>query len=190
MLLEDADARIAPGEPVLVTGPSGSGKSTLFRAVAGIWPFGRGRVRLPAGARTLFLPQRPYLPLGTLRRALCYPWRLPACRTRRCGRRCATPASATSKRGWTRRTPGTAGSRAASSSAWPSPAPCCCKPDWLFLDEATASLDPEAEAAFYTLLSERLPDAAMVSIAHRPAVARFHDRALRLRDRRLVEAPA
>jgi putative ATP-binding cassette transporter len=61
------------------------------------------------------------------------------------------------------------------------------KPDWLFLDEATASLDPEAEAAFYTLLKERLPGAAMVSIAHRPAVARYHGRALRLRDRRLVE---
>ncbi|MBD0273246.1 MAG: ABC transporter ATP-binding protein/permease, partial [Acetobacteraceae bacterium] len=73
VLLEDASARIARGESVLVTGPSGSGKSTLFRAIAGIWPFGRGRVRLPADARALFLPQRPYLPLGTLRRALCYP---------------------------------------------------------------------------------------------------------------------
>src|SRR5690606_38523561 len=67
-----ADARIAPGESVVVTGPSGSGKSTLFRALAGIWPFGAGRVTQPAESR-LFLPQRPYIPLGTLRRAVAYP---------------------------------------------------------------------------------------------------------------------
>ena len=172
------------------TGPSGSGKSTLFRAIAGIWPFGRGRVRLPAGARALFLPQRPYLPLGTLRRALCYPMdaaQVPDDAVRAALRDAGLghlEARLDEEDSWDRRLSGGEQQRVALARAL------LFKPDWLFLDEATASLDPEAEAAFYTLLRERLPDAAMVSIAHRPAVARYHDRALRLRDRKLVEAPA
>jgi putative ATP-binding cassette transporter len=189
-LLEDASAQVAPGESVLISGPSGSGKSTLFRAIAGIWPFGRGRVRLPAKARALFLPQRPYLPLGTLRRALCYPMevsRVPDEAVRAALRDAGLghlEARLDEEDAWDRRLSGGEQQRVALARAL------LFKPDWLFLDEATASLDPEAEAAFYTLLRERLPDAAMVSIAHRPAVARFHDRALRLRDRRLAEAPA
>jgi putative ATP-binding cassette transporter len=179
--------RIAPGESVLVSGPSGSGKSTLFRAVAGIWPFGRGRVRLPADARALFLPQRPYLPLGTLRRALCYPVdpaRVPDEAARAALRDAGLghlEPRLDEEDAWDRRLSGGEQQRVALARAL------LLKPDWLFLDEATASLDPEAEAAFYTLLKERLPGAAMVSIAHRPAVARYHGRALRLRDRRLVE---
>jgi putative ATP-binding cassette transporter len=189
-LLEDASARIAPGEAVLVTGASGSGKSTLFRAVAGIWPFGRGRVRLPAGARALFLPQRPYLPLGTLRRALCYPVD-PAEVPDEAARAALRDAGLghleprlDEEDAWDRRLSGGEQQRVALARAL------LLKPDWLFLDEATASLDPDAEAAFYTLLRERLPGATMVSIAHRPAVARFHGRTLRLRDRKLVEAQA
>lgn len=190
VLVEDAAARIAPGDTVLVTGPSGSGKSTLFRAMAGIWPFGGGRVRLPAGARALFLPQRPYLPLGTLRRALCYPAD-PAGVPDEAVRAALRDAGLghleprlDEEEAWDRRLSGGEQQRVALARAL------LLKPDWLFLDEATASLDPEAEAAFYTLLRERLPKAAMVSIAHRPAVAKYHDRALRLRDRTLVEAPA
>ncbi len=72
-LLEDGEASVAPGDSVVITGASGSGKSTLFRAIAGIWPFGSGRVALPASGRALFLPQRPYIPLGSLKRAVCYP---------------------------------------------------------------------------------------------------------------------
>ena len=190
VLVEDAAARVAPGESVLVTGPSGSGKSTLFRAIAGIWPFGSGRVRLPAGARALFLPQRPYLPLGTLRRAVCYPMdaaQVPDDAVRAALREAGLghlEDRLDEEDSWDRRLSGGEQQRVALARAL------LFKPDWLFLDEATASLDPEAEAAFYTLLRERLPDAAMVSIAHRPAVARYHDRALRLRDRKLVEAPA
>ena len=189
-LVEDASARIGPGESVLVTGPSGSGKSTLFRAMAGIWPFGSGRVRLPARARALFLPQRPYLPLGTLRRALCYPASGAAIPDEavRAALRDAGLGHLESRLdeedAWDRRLSGGEQQRVALARAL------LLKPDWLFLDEATASLDPEAEAAFYTLLRERLPGAAMVSIAHRPAVARYHGRALRLRDRKLVEAQA
>src|SRR4029077_2952143 len=68
-----SDFSIEPGERVLVTGPSGSGKTSLFRALGGVWPFGTGAVRFPKGANVLVLPQRPYLPLGTLRGALAYP---------------------------------------------------------------------------------------------------------------------
>jgi vitamin B12/bleomycin/antimicrobial peptide transport system ATP-binding/permease protein len=190
VLIEDASARVAPGESVLVTGPSGSGKSTLFRAIAGIWPFGSGRVRLPAGARALFLPQRPYLPLGTLRRALCYPMATAAvpddavrAALRDAGLGHLEPRL-DEEDSWDRRLSGGEQQRVALARAL------LFKPDWLFLDEATASLDPEGEAGFYTLLRERLPDAAMISIAHRPAVARYHDRALRLCEGRLAEAPA
>ncbi|MBD0275700.1 MAG: ABC transporter ATP-binding protein/permease, partial [Acetobacteraceae bacterium] len=190
VLVEDASARVSPGDSVLVTGPSGSGKSTLFRAMAGIWPFGRGRVRLPAGARALFLPQRPYLPLGTLRRALCYPAdaaQVPDGAVRAALRDAGLghlEARLDEEDAWDRRLSGGEQQRVALARAL------LLKPDWLFLDEATASLDPDGEAAFYTLLRERLPGAAMVSIAHRPAVARYHGRALRLRDRRLVEGTA
>src|SRR5207244_2761311 len=72
-LLASTSIQLRPGENVLVTGPSGAGKSTFFRALAGIWPYWKGRVRLPKGARLLFLPQKPYLPIGTLKRAVTYP---------------------------------------------------------------------------------------------------------------------
>src|SRR4051794_16841512 len=72
-LLVAADVKFAPQQDVLLTGPSGSGKSTLFRAIAGIWPFGKGTVRTPQGAKAMTLPQRPYLPIGTLEAAICYP---------------------------------------------------------------------------------------------------------------------
>ena len=72
-LLDHVDCELVPGSNVLVSGPSGIGKSTLFRALAGIWPFGHGVVRVPEGARVLFLPQKPYLIIGTLREQLSYP---------------------------------------------------------------------------------------------------------------------
>jgi putative ATP-binding cassette transporter len=187
-LLEDASLSVAPGEAVLVTGASGSGKSTLFRALAGIWPFGRGRVAVPAGQRVLFLPQRPYLPLGSLRRNLCYP-------SPETGFGDAEVRAALADVGldhlaprldlvetWDRVLSGGEQQRLAVARALLQ------KPDLLFLDEATASLDPIAEETLYRLLRERLPGTAIVSIAHRPAVAAFHDRSLRLEDRQLVPA--
>jgi vitamin B12/bleomycin/antimicrobial peptide transport system ATP-binding/permease protein len=186
VLLREAEARVAPGESVLITGASGSGKSTLFRAIAGIWPFGEGGTALPEGA--LFLPQRPYIPLGTLRRALAYPADAAGFSDdalREALEAAGLPALASrldDEDSWDRRLSGGEQQRLALARAL------LLKPRFLFLDEATASLDPEAEARLYTLLRERLPGSAIVSIAHRPAVARFHDRTLRLEGGRLVAA--
>jgi putative ATP-binding cassette transporter len=188
VLVEDASLHIAKGEAVVITGASGSGKSTLFRAIAGIWPFGRGTVTIPDGARVLFLPQRPYLPLGSLRRAVCYP--LDAATVADADIRAALEAvnlSQLSDRldeedAWDRRLSGGEQQRLAFARAL------LVKPDFLFLDEATASLDPEGEDRLYTLLKDRLPGTAVLSIAHRPAVARFHDRGVRLAGGKLVPA--
>ena len=184
-LVSGANAEIAAGERVLITGASGSGKSTLFRAIAGIWPFGGGRVEQPPGRR-LFLPQRPYIPLGTLKRAVCYPADEAAFSD-------AAAEAALADAGlahlaprlhetdaWDRRLSGGEQQRLALARAL------LLKPDWLFLDEATASLDPAAEERLYALLRERLPGTTLVSIAHRPRVAEFHDRVLRVSEGRLA----
>jgi vitamin B12/bleomycin/antimicrobial peptide transport system ATP-binding/permease protein len=176
-LLEDADLVFERGHSVVVTGRSGSGKSTLFRAIAGIWPFGHGRVERPRET-CLFLPQRPYIPLGSLRHVVTYP-HPPATHTRE------EIAAALEDAGlpqfvarldddenWAQQLSGGEQQRVALARAL------LVKPDWLFLDEATASLDPEAEAALYQTLKARLPNTTLVSIAHRPSVAAFHDRRL------------
>ena len=176
-LLKDADLTLRPGQSVVISGRSGSGKSTLFRALAGIWPFGRGEVRRPPG-RTLFLPQRPYIPLGTLRHALSYPAAPDAyadAEVREVLAAVGLDALAgrlDEEDSWSQRLSGGEQQRLALARAL------LTRPDWLFLDEATASLDPEAEDLLYCLLRERLPDTTIISIAHRPAVGAFHDRHL------------
>ncbi len=177
-LLAHAAMTFRAGESVVVTGRSGSGKSTLFRALAGIWPFGGGRVIRPPAEHCLFLPQRPYIPLGTLRYAVTYPLD-PA------GVPHAAVATALADvgldglidhldqdRNWPQVLSGGEQQRLAIARAL------LARPSWLFLDEATASLDPEAEATLYRLLKTRLPGTTIVSIAHRPAVAALHDRRL------------
>jgi vitamin B12/bleomycin/antimicrobial peptide transport system ATP-binding/permease protein len=172
-LLEHADLVLRPGHSVVITGRSGSGKSTLFRALAGIWPFGNGRVQMPA--RSFFLPQRPYIPLGTLRHVVAYPQPVETFDN-------ATLARALTDVGlgnlvdllhrdenWPMRLSGGEQQRLAIARAL------LARPDWIFLDEATANLDPEAEAALYHMLRERLPNATLVSIAHRASVAAFHE---------------
>jgi vitamin B12/bleomycin/antimicrobial peptide transport system ATP-binding/permease protein len=174
-LMEHARLRLRPGESIVITGASGAGKSTLFRALAGIWPYGSGTITLPAGA-SLFLPQRPYLPLGTLRRAATYPGdattiseaALVAAMTD-CGLAHLLP-QLEDHRNWTQILSGGEQQRLAIARAL------LLRPDWLFLDEATANLDPEAEAALYALLRQRLPNTTLISIAHRESVAKLHDR--------------
>lgn len=175
LLLAGASFTVEPGERVLVTGPSGSGKSTLFRALAGIWPFGRGRVAIPEGARVLFLPQKPYIPIGTLRAAVTYP--APPGEHQDEAIRAALRAVKLDNlaerldevQSWSMQLSGGEEQRLAVARA------ILHRPDWLFLDEATSALDAATEQHVYALLRERLPEATIVSIAHRPAVADFHD---------------
>jgi putative ATP-binding cassette transporter len=188
VLVRGGQAQVAPGDSVVITGASGSGKSTLFRAIAGIWPFGTGRVALPASGRALFLPQRPYIPLGSLKRAVCYPEDAAAYTDAEVSEALEAAelphltARLNDADTWDKRLSGGEQQRLALARAL------LLKPEWLFLDEATASLDPGAEERLYAKLKERLPGTALVSIAHRPAVAKFHDRALRVEGGRLVVA--
>jgi putative ATP-binding cassette transporter len=170
----------APRDQVLVTGPSGSGKSTLFRAIAGIWPFGKGRVMLPAGATTMTLPQRPYLPIGTLAAAVSYPAVAGTSEPERIRELLVAvglPALATrlaDEAHWNRMLSLGEQQRVAIARA------ILHAPDFLLLDEATASLDEPAEAALYQLLHARLPGTAIISIGHRSTLNAFHRRHLAL----------
>ena len=176
VLLEQLELSAAPGDMVLLKGPSGSGKSTLFRTFAGIWPFSKGQTHLPAGA--MFIPQRPYFPDGSLRDALAYP----------------QPASAYSDEAlqqaltdallpklcsrlddhdaWSQKLSGGEQQRLAIARVLLK------KPQWLFADEATAALDEEAEKTLYEKLQAHIQSVkgGMVSIAHRPTVAAFHNK--------------
>jgi putative ATP-binding cassette transporter len=178
-LLAPFDATVKPGESVLVTGSSGSGKSTLFRAFAGIWPFGRGRLAKPA-ARMLFLPQKPYLTIGTLREQLSYPAGPEAFgdEAYRAGLADVGLSRFDGRldehQHWGQVLSPGEQQRIAFARAL------LHRPQWLFLDEATASLDEESEARLYRLLKERLPGTTVVSIGHRPALAQFHERRWRI----------
>lgn len=178
VLLEGAAFTIEKGQSVLLQGPSGSGKSTLFRVLAGLWPFGKGKLSLPAGARSLFLPQRPYLPIGTLAETLCYPdkpethTRAEMERTLALCRLGHLEGRLDEQENWSMQLSPGEQQRLAIARAL------LFKPDWLFLDEATSALDEPTEAYLYGLLKERLAETTLVSIAHKQSVARFHDRRL------------
>lgn len=180
-LLKDLDLLLPKGTSTLITGTSGSGKSTLFRAMAGIWPFGRGRILIPAGARVLFLPQKPYIPIATLRDAVKYPDEnstatdadiLSALEAARLGH---LAGRLDEEAHWSNTLSGGEQQRLAIARAL------VFKPDWLFLDEATASLDEANEAAVYGVLKERLPGTTMISIGHRPSLRQWHAQRLELK---------
>ena len=179
-LVSDASVEISHGSRVLIQGPSGSGKSTLFRAIAGIWPFGRGRILHPAHFDRLFLPQRPYFPLGTLREAVCYPARLEAFTDIEIAEALTAVglphllARLDQSADWSTQLSGGEQQRVAFARALLE------KPAWLFLDEATSSLDDASQAQLYELLTERLKHTTIVSIAHRNDLARFHEQRLEL----------
>lgn len=178
VILDGVSFSISPGERVVVSGPSGSGKSTLFRALAGIWPYGSGTVSVPNGRRVLFLPQRPYLPIATLREVLCYPDQpdghsdeelrqaLIDARLPELTKRLEEDAN------WAMQLSGGEQQRVGFARAF------LYRPEWLFMDEATSALEEETEQALYALIRERLPQVTLVSVAHRVGVAGFHQRRL------------
>jgi putative ATP-binding cassette transporter len=178
VLIENINLTVAQGDAVVVRGASGSGKTTLFRVLAGLWPFGRGRVGIPNDARVFFLPQKPYLPLGSLREVLSYPatpghYAEEACRD--VLEACGLPhlvKRLDESNNWSMILSGGEQQRLAFARAL------LYRPNWLFLDEATSALDEPAEQRMYELLRERLPDATVLSIAHRSTAFAQHRRQL------------
>jgi putative ATP-binding cassette transporter len=163
-------------ERTLVTGPSGAGKSTLFRAIAGIWPFGSGKIAIPAKATLMMLPQRPYFPVGTLMAAIVYPAEpdvFGADRVADVLVAVGLPQLASQleqEAHWNRMLSLGEQQRLGLARAL------LHRPQFLFLDEATASLDEASEAALYHLLEEKLPASTIVSIGHRSTLEAFHHR--------------
>jgi len=167
---------IRTSERTLVTGPSGAGKSTLFRAIAGIWPFGNGSIAIPANATLMMLPQRPYFPIGALQAAIVYPAEADAFssdQVRDALIAVGLPQLATrleEEAHWNRMLSLGEQQRLGLARAL------LHRPQYLFLDEATASLDEPSEAALYGLLEEKLPATTIVSIGHRSTLVAFHQR--------------
>ncbi len=167
---------IEAGTTTLVSGPSGSGKSTLFRAISGIWPYGRGTIDRPANATVMLLPQRPYVPSGTLKTAVAYP-SVPGAYSDKAVREALELARLAplayeidSADNWPQRLSGGEQQRLAIARA------ILDKPDWLFLDEATSALDEKLEAEIYRMLSEVLPNTTIISIGHRSTLIALHRR--------------
>ena len=192
-LISAENISIKLGERVLVSGPSGAGKSTLFRALAGVWPFGEGAITIPKNARMMILPQRPYFPIAPLAAAVAYPaepGQFDAATIAQLISAVGLPALVPrieEEAHWNRMLSLGEQQRLGIARAL-----LYC-PDFLFLDEATASLDEPSETALYQLLDQRLPRATIVSIGHRATLAAFHRRRLaftRAEDRHVVQETA
>ena len=178
-LLENISFTLHPGHNVLIKGVSGSGKSTLLRAISGIWPFVDGKIFLPERDKLMFIPQKPYLPLGTLRAALNYPGNKPIddteliylmdlCQIGYLKDKLDLEAD------WSHVLSVGEQQRLAFVRAHIQ------QPQWLFLDEATSALDEDTEATMYSLLQERLPQTTVVSVGHRSTLNKYHEHVLRL----------
>jgi putative ATP-binding cassette transporter len=180
VVISETNARVERGEKVLITGESGSGKSTLMRAVSGLWPWGRGSIHLPERSTIMFMPQRPYLPLGTLRAAIAYPAsprrfkrKTMAAALKRCGLAHLVDRMDENER-WDRVLSGGEQQRIAFVRAL------LHQPEWIFMDEATAALDDDNQTAMMKIFTEELRWTTVISVAHRPGLENFHDRTLHL----------
>ncbi len=179
-LSEPLTLTLKPGENVILTGPSGSGKSTLFRLIAGVWPYWLGTLAKPAEASLMVLPQKPYIPTGSLLRAICYPAPPEAydrTEVEDVMRALGLDALVTElglDDSWTQRLSGGEQQRLGIARAL------LARPDWLFLDEATSAQDSANEDRIYGLLKTRLPNTTIVSIAHKSRLVAFHDRHLQV----------
>ena len=178
-LLENISFTLHPGHNVLIKGVSGSGKSTLLRAISGIWPFVDGKIFLPERDKLMFIPQKSYLPLGTLRAALNYPGNKPIddteliylmdlCQIGYLKDKLDLEAD------WSHVLSVGEQQRLAFVRAHIQ------QPQWLFLDEATSALDEDTEANMYSLLQERLQQTTVVSVGHRSTLNKYHELVLRL----------
>jgi vitamin B12/bleomycin/antimicrobial peptide transport system ATP-binding/permease protein len=183
-VLDDTDIAIKPGERVLVAGESGTGKSTLVRAIAGLWPWGEGTIEVKKDAKLMLLPQRPYIPIGTLRRAATYPDAAES-------RDVKEIAEAFKRVGlahlvdriedeapWDQTLSGGEKQRLAFARIF------LHNPDIIVLDEATAALDPESQDKLMALLSKQPDETALVSVGHRPELEAFHNRKIVLERRK------
>ena len=179
-VIAEASAEIRAGDRVLIKGASGTGKSTLFRAIGGLWPWGAGEIVTPPAETMMFMPQRPYLPLGTLHAALSYPApedRFPAADAaialELVGLKHLTERLSEEER-WDRVLSLGEQQRMAFARLL------LHRPAWIFMDEATAALDEENQDAMMNLVLEHMPDCALISIGHRPGLEVFHNRTLTL----------
>ncbi|MGE3831099.1 MAG: ABC transporter ATP-binding protein/permease [Parvibaculaceae bacterium] len=179
-LISDLDLTFKPGEAVLITGQTGTGKSTLLRILSRLWPFGAGKVTMPAGARYLFLPQKPYLPLGTLRDVIAYPDIDKPPPDDKVGEVLEELGMGSfrdrldEQQNWAAVLSGGEQQRIAIVRA------VFQKPDWLFMDEATAALDEPTEKRVYDMVKRLLPGTTVVSVGHRSTLRAFHDRNVHL----------
>ena len=180
-IIADANLEFKEAEPVLLSGPSGSGKSTLFRTISGVWPYAEGAITLPEGAKIMVMPQRPYLPIGTLRAAVTYPEHpddyddAAIAEALHAVRLDDLANELDAEDTWQQRLSGGEQQRVALARAL------LAKPDWLFLDEATSAMGEDMEAEIYKTLSKKLPATTLVSIGHRASMEQFHKRRIEMR---------
>lgn len=173
-----APLHFAPGERWMIRGPSGAGKSTLLRVLAGLWPYGAGNITIPADAKLMFIPQRSYLPTGPFKQAMCYPHPADDFDDEQCRQvlaYCGLDQRITDLNAydnWQQQLSGGEQQRVAFARVL------LHSPDYVFLDEATSALDPQLESRLYAALIQGLPNAAIISVAHRAELSRFHDHVL------------
>ena len=184
-----AEVNFASGQSVLISGPSGSGKSTLLRAISGIWPYGHGTIITPVDTTMMLLPQKPYLPSGSLRDCVAYPSDegtylekdiIDALKIVGLDRLITSLDDATN---WAQRLSGGEQQRLAIARAL------LARPDWLFLDEATSALDEDSEAFLYRALKEHLKTTTLISIGHRSTLRVLHDRLMRMESQGALFSP-